>query len=178
MEKIRITSGEYRGQSIQSPGSTHTHPMGSREKLALFNMISDYLPGAVVLDAFAGSGALGIEALSRGASRVVFVEKNPRIAEIIRGNIDGLQLAGQAHVQTCSVGTIKTNDAFDIIIADPPYDNFDIENIRSLVKFLKKDGIFVLSHPENAPDIEDLTLIQTKKYAKARISIYRATKDS
>lgn len=178
MEKIRITSGEYRGRSIQSPGSTHTHPMGSREKLALFNMISDYLPGAAVLDAFAGSGALGIEALSRGASRVVFVEKNPRIADIIRDNIDGLQLASQSHVQTCSVEAFAASDVFDVIIADPPYGNFGINNIRSLTKYLKKSGVFVLSHPENAPNIEGLTLIQTKKYAKARISIYRATKDS
>ena len=73
MDTIKIASGIFRGRSIKSPKSSLTHPMGAREKLALFNMIVDDLPGSLVLDAFAGSGALGIEALSRGASEVVFV---------------------------------------------------------------------------------------------------------
>ena len=84
MENIKITSGKYRGRTIKSPNSKLTHPMGAREKLAMFNMISEYLSGAVVLDVYAGSGALGIEALSRGASYAMFVEKNPRTAGIIR----------------------------------------------------------------------------------------------
>ncbi|MBR0467972.1 RsmD family RNA methyltransferase, partial [Candidatus Saccharibacteria bacterium] len=63
MSNIKITSVKFRGRTIKSPDSKATHPMGAREKLALFNMIADYLPGANVLDAYAGSGALGIEAL-------------------------------------------------------------------------------------------------------------------
>ena len=62
MEIVRITSGKYRGRALKTPGGA-THPMGSREKLALFNMVAGHLPGALVLDAFAGSGALGLEAL-------------------------------------------------------------------------------------------------------------------
>ena len=89
MENIKITSGKYRGRTIKSPNSKLTHPMGAREKLAMFNMISEYLSGAVVLDVYAGSGALGIEALSRGASYAMFVEKNPQIAQVIRRNLAG-----------------------------------------------------------------------------------------
>ena len=98
MDNIKITSGKYRGRSIKSPNSRLTHPMGAREKLALFNMISEYLPGAIVLDAYAGSGALGIEALSRGANYVMFIEKNPHIAGVIRKNLAELGLAKQASV--------------------------------------------------------------------------------
>ena len=87
MEKIRITSGSLRGRTIRSPRSSLTHPMGAREKLALFNMIGAELPGAVVLDAFAGSGALGIEALSRGAHLVTFIEKDLKIAENLIENL-------------------------------------------------------------------------------------------
>ena len=89
---VRITSGIYRGHSILTPGEG-THPMGERERLALFNKISDYLPGANVLDAFAGSGALGIEAMSRGAASVTFVEKSPKAAKIIRENLKTLGIS-------------------------------------------------------------------------------------
>ena len=70
MNEVRITSGSYKGRRVATPGGK-THPMGNREKIALFNMVSEYLPGSRVLDAYAGSGALGIEALSRGAAEVV-----------------------------------------------------------------------------------------------------------
>ena len=81
MDNIKITSGKFRGRVIKSPNSRLTHPMGAREKLALFNMINDFLPGAQVLDAFAGSGALGIEAISRGAKSAAFIEKNAKFAQ-------------------------------------------------------------------------------------------------
>lgn len=173
MEKLRITSGKYRGRSIKSPPSAATHPMGSREKIALFNMISDFLPGAVVLDAFAGSGALGIEALSRGADRVVFVEKDPRAAKIIRDNLNELGIASIGEVHTCSVTKFTPKEDFDIIIADPPYDRFEISDIGSLAGLVKESGVFVLSHPKEPPRIDGLSLLQTRKYAGARISIYR-----
>lgn len=173
MEKLRITSGKYRGRVIKSPTSATTHPMGSREKIALFNIISDFLPGAVVLDAFAGSGALGIEALSRGADRVVFVEKDPRAAKTIRNNLDELRVASCGEVYTCSMTKFITKEDFDIIIADPPYDRFDICDVDSLASLMKKSGVFVLSHPGDPPALGHLTLLRTRKYAGARISIYR-----
>ena len=173
MEKLRITSGKYRGRVIKSPTSATTHPMGSREKIALFNIISDFLPGAVVLDAFAGSGALGIEALSRGADRVVFVEKDPRAAKTIRNNLDELGAASYGKVYTCSVTKFTSKEDFDIVIADPPYDRFEISDIGSLAGLVKKSGVFVLSHPGEPPIIAGLSLLQTRKYARARISIYR-----
>ena len=171
MENIRITSGIYRGQSLKSPKSSLTHPMGSREKLALFNMIADKLPGAEVLDVFAGSGALGIEALSRGAASAIFVEKSPKTAQIIKENLKKLSL--NSEVITSDVVNFNADSQYDIILADPPYDNFKKDTIANLTKHLKNDGILVLSHPTPAPVIDGLKLTKTRKYAKANISFYQ-----
>lgn len=171
MENIRITSGNLRGRIIRAPKSDLVHPMGSREKLALFNMIPSDLPGAEVLDAFSGSGALGIEAVSRGAKDVVFVEKNAKIAGVIRENLKNLGL--DSEVIVADAGKFETEADFDIIIADPPYDKFKIEDILHLTKFLENDGVFILSHPGDTPVIPDLKLTKSRKYAGATISIYR-----
>ena len=173
MDDIRITSGEYRGRRILSPKSSLTHPMGSREKLALFNMISEKIPGAEALDAYAGSGALGLEALSRGAKSATFIEKNPEIARVIVKNAQSLNISGVEEVNVMDVRKFRTNKTFDIIIADPPYDDFKIEDVEHLTSFLKDDGILVLSHPANISGLEKLKLIKTKKYARACISIYQ-----
>ena len=112
MKKIRITSGELKGRVIASPEVAGTHPMGAREKIALFNMVGD-LTGVRVLDAYAGSGALGIEALSRGASGVVFVEKSPRVAKVIRENLAKLGLTERAKVIVSDVGSLDAGRADD-----------------------------------------------------------------
>lgn len=82
---LRVLAGEFKGRKIASPNDSRTHPMGAREKLALFNMVT--VEDRAVLDLYAGTGALGIEALSRGAKEVVFVEKTPAVAKIIRENL-------------------------------------------------------------------------------------------
>lgn len=168
---IRITSGRLARRTIATPG-VGTHPMGSRERLALFNQIGDFLPGAVVLDAFAGSGALGIEALSRGAKEVTFVEKSPAAARVIKENLANLGL--NEAVFTENVVNFTTDKRFDVILVDPPYDNFKVNEVVVLVKFLNEDGVLALSHPEAPPELPGLALQQTRSYAGARISIYRA----
>lgn len=172
MDNIRITSGNLRGRTLHSPKSDSTHPMGSREKIALFNMISDYLPGAKVLDAFAGSGALGIEALSRGAERAFFVEKSPKVAHTLVENLKSLNLTGASEIFVGEVKKYVAIDKFDVIIADPPYDKFELDDILYLTQFLKQGGILVLSHPEDAPKIPGLRLEKSKKYAGAHLSIF------
>ena len=171
METVRITSGEYRGRTLKTPGGT-THPMGAREKLALFNMISGYVPGAVVLDAYAGSGALGIEALSRGAKSVIFVEKSPAAASVIKKNLSELWLV--AEVAISDVANFQPKEKFDLILADPPYDKFDADKIKDLVKFLANGGILVLSHPGETPEMPGLEFLKSRQYAGARISIYKS----
>ena len=167
---VRITSGIYRGRVISTPGKK-THPMGNRERLALFNMISDYLPGARVLDAYAGSGALGIEAISRGAERVVFVEKFHDAAKCISKNLKTLSI-DSGEVLSKKVEEFDTGENFNVILADPPYDEYEPDGATHLVQFLNNNGIFVLSHPGEAPKIDGLSLKTSKKYSGATISVY------
>ena len=168
---VRITSGEYRGREILTPGGA-THPMGEREKMALFNMISAYLPGARVLDAYAGSGALGIEALSRGAELCVFIERSGEAAKAIKENLAKLGVpADRAAVFKQAVTNFSSAETFDLIIADPPYDDFKLDEIEYLVQFLSQGGILVLSHPDAISSIKGLGLLKTRQYARAHISI-------
>ena len=175
---IKITGGIYRGRRLKTPGEK-THPMGERERIALFNMILEYLPGAIVIDAYAGSGALGIEAISRGASKVIFIEKNPVAMQVIKENCNILDLAEeQVDFYQGAVGNIDSFDSglfqADIVLADPPYDNFKFdEAIKISERYLKSGGILALSHPDEAIDIPDMVLLKTRKYARAHISIYR-----
>lgn len=173
MQDIRVTSGKYRGRSIKSPNIKSTHPMGAREKLALFNMLTDYLPGANVLDAYAGSGALGIEALSRGAAYVTFIEKNPQATKAIRKNLADLDLLEFGKASESDVKNFSSPDRFDIIIADPPYNDFKLTGIENIAGFLKESGVMVVSHPNEAPKIPTFKLIKTHKYAAAHLSFYR-----
>ena len=144
--------------------------MGERERLALFNMLTEYVPGARVLDTFAGSGALGIEALSRGALTAEFVEKNPKACQVIRDNLKKLGL--EAKVIKNSVLDYASDTQFDLILADPPYRDFKVEEVKHLLQFLKNGGVLALSHPGDAPNLPKMELIRSRKYAGASISLY------
>ncbi|MBQ3441423.1 RsmD family RNA methyltransferase [Candidatus Saccharibacteria bacterium] len=176
-EKIAITGGKYRGRKVTTPGGK-THPMGSRERLALFNMLGTACEGAVVLDAFAGSGALGCEALSRGADFVVFVDKTPEAMQTIKSNlaelgiVDGFKIVKGSFPQVFPQTDLEDFRGFDIILVDPPYDKFGELRLDFLSGLLKKDGVLVLSHPGEAPEIEGLKLNKTRAYAAAHISVY------
>lgn len=186
---LRVISGRFKGQILASPESTLTHPMGAREKNALFNMLGN-LSDLKVLDLYAGSGALGIEALSRGAAEVIFVEKSPKIAKTIHQNLQNLSFGGQKTAENrenLPKTAIFTQDvlkfaedpthkaSFDIVIADPPYDRYDPTELAPLTKLLKPGGTFVLSLPASAdpPILLNLTLQTAKKYASAQLAIYQ-----
>lgn len=166
---LRITSGDYRGRRILTPGGA-THPMGERERLALFNMIAEYLSGASVLDLYAGSGALGIEAVSRGALEVVFVEKNREACDVIKRNLEELGVHGKVVKRGVAEFIQETEEAWDVVLADPPYDKFDLEEIEEIPSVTGK--ILVLSHPGEAPEIPGLNLVKSRSYAGATISVY------
>ena len=178
---LRVTSGQYRGQKLRSPENALTHPMGAREKLALFNLLQPYLDSSSkVLDLYAGSGALGIEALSRGAEEVVFVEKSPKIAHLISENLAGLSpRPSTSTVFSESVASFCERPEylfyFDIIIADPPYDNFYSEDLASISQILNRTGILILSSPAKAdpPELPGLQQETTRTYAAARLTVYR-----
>ena len=160
MGDLRVLSGKYKGTKLISPGGA-THPMGSREKLALFNMLSPYLEGSRVLDYFAGSGALGIEALSRGANEVIFIENNPKAREAIRSNCKKIAMEAD----------FKVTGRFNIVISDPPYDDYQVPDYSDL---LEEGGILALSHPSDfdLENVTGLTLLKTTQYAACNISLF------
>ena len=173
---MQILSGVYKHRPIKERTNSYTHPMGSREKLALFNILTEYLPDATFLDAFAGTGALGLEALSRGAAKVVFIEKSPQNAKLITANLQSLgpNAVANATIITKPVEKASLDQQFDIVIADPPYDHFSIDEVNHLTKYLKPTGIFVLSHPKlpTPPTLQGLQLLNTRSYAAANLAFY------
>lgn len=167
--QIRIISGKYGGRLIDTPKTKATHPMGERERAAIFNSIRNEIPGRRILDAFAGSGAIGIEALSLGASHVDFMERHSKAIRAIQKNLTALQASDRA-------GILRTPDGdYGIIFADPPYDNPQYDLVASLITHLVPGGLFILSHPESPepPRFSYLELLSDKKYAAANIKIYR-----
>ena len=170
---LRVLSGELKGSKIISLKDKLSHPMGSRERLALFNSIGLEISNAVILDAFSGTGAIGIEAISRGAKHVTFIEKNHKVAEILRKNLKDLKLQDKTRVFEADVSKMNFNSEFDFVIADPPYDKINqvsAETFSRLVNLAKK---FILSHPADFdPHFVDANLISTKSYAGARISTF------
>ena len=167
--QLRIISGKLGGRLIDTPKTDKTHPMGDRERSAIFNRLRGEIAGKIILDAFAGSGAIGLEALSLGAAEVDFLENNRKATTTIHNNIAKFKLESQGKIVR------KLRDEYDIIFADPPYENPQYEYIEEILKHLKHGGIFVLSHPESpAPwEFRGLSLFSDKSYAAAHVKMYQ-----
>jgi ribosomal protein L11 methyltransferase (prmA) len=172
---VKITSGLFRGRELKAPQNGVTHPMGSREKLALFNSLSDKIKDKIILDVFAGTGALGLEALSRGASHITFIEADKKAAEILKQNAIVLGVFEQVRIYNTKAEKIDFDSPFDIVIADPPYEYFHDLPLSVLDRLAKTAReYFVLSHPSDFdPHAIDAELLSTKAYAGSRITIFR-----
>ncbi len=173
---VRIIAGAFGGRTIEGSGTDRTHPMGERVRSALFNKISDDLEGAAVLDAFAGSGALGLEALSRGAASALFVEKDHIAQRVIDKNIAALG-AQNARLIRASVASwlTTTTDTFDVIFADPPYHNLQLSTTMQLTRLLKPNGLMVLSYPGKGevPPGLGVVVVDNRSYGNAALAFYR-----
>lgn len=177
---IRVVAGRFGGRKLDAPGSDNrrTKPMGERIRNAVFNSIAGIIDDAAVLDAFAGTGAIGIEALSRGAKHVTFVEKDRIAQKILSGNIASLNADSDTDlVRTSVTNWLETSSAyvqFDIIFADPPYHDPQPGVIASLAPRLKLGGRLILSWPKRlpAPNIAGLDLADSRVYSEASVNIY------
>ncbi|MGH8902913.1 MAG: 16S rRNA (guanine(966)-N(2))-methyltransferase RsmD [Egibacteraceae bacterium] len=120
---MRVIAGSAKGRRLRAPRGRAVRPTSDRVREALFSSLGDRIPGASVLDLFAGSGALGIEALSRGAGRAVLVERDPRAVAVIDENLERTGLAGRAQVVRDDAARFcqAPGTAFDVVFADPPY---------------------------------------------------------
>lgn len=119
---MRVIAGEFRSRRLKTLPGAETRPTPDRLRETLFDILSPRIEGVTFLDAYAGTGAVGIEALSRGAGRAVFLEKNRAALEIIRDNLDALEIARRAAVIPGPVLRALPNHPADIVFLDPPYD--------------------------------------------------------
>lgn len=175
---MRIVSGSHRGHRILAPKGLDTRPTADRVREAAFNLIGP-VDGASVLDLFAGSGAMGLEALSRGAERVVFVEANAEAARTIERNLDKLGLAGATVVRRDALGMLAgeaaAGRAYDLVLADPPYAEWCALQPRLapyLPPVLARDGLLVVeTAARTEPDLP-LTLRTSRRYGATRLTLY------
>lgn len=176
---MRIISGEFRGLRLESPDGIDTRPTLDRVKEAVFSMIMPYLIDASVLDLFAGSGAIGLEALSRGAEKAVFVDKNKKAVECINRNISAAKVGDKSVVYTKdAVSYLEScKDKFDLIFLDPPYFEGFYSTVIRLIEekgLLKENGIIIVEWDfENGftDDLGNFNLLKEKKYGRVGISV-------
>lgn len=176
---MRVIAGSLRGRVFDSPRGHRTHPMGDKIRGALFNILGD-ITGLTVLDAFAGSGALAIEAISRGADSATAIDVDKEAYETIQANVKALDLKDYITVMRKNVAGWSRNNAhlqFDIVLADPPYNDIRPVLLQKLIAQVKPDGIFVLSWPGNEPVriFTSTEVITTKSYGDAQLVFYRKT---
>ena len=179
---MRVIAGKAKGHRLKFPKGTTTRPATDLVRGAIFSILentaSDWSQG---LDLFSGSGALGIEALSRGAGWVDFVESEPRCCGIIKENLEKTKLAAQAHVYCRSVAKAISflDKEYNIILMDPPYANRSIGNlITSLAtsRLVGKDSTVVVTHSPRfplSPNYASLNLIKEHRHGDSCISIFK-----
>lgn len=143
---MRVIAGTARGRRLEAPAGSTVRPTTDRVKEALFSILMPYLRGATVLDLYAGSGALGIEALSRGAATATFIESDRRALDVIRRNLDSTRLAARADVRrgTLPAALSVVAGPVDIVVTDPPYaldDGALAETLARVAMLLAPGGI-------------------------------------
>ena len=171
---MRIIAGANRGATIFAPKGTDTRPTGDRVREAAFNLIGP-VDGAAVLDLFAGSGAMGLEALSRGAARAVFVESDRDACRTIERNLAKLALTGAAVLCRDALQVLSTERrTYDLVLCDPPYDFADDARIGPyLVRVLAPTGLLVYeTAARREPDLEGLTVRTSRTYGRARLTLF------
>ena len=179
---MRVISGKARGTKLSSIESLSTRPTLDRVKESLFNIIQNNLKGAVVLDLFAGSGQLGIEALSRGADKAYLCDINRDAVKMIKQNLEKTELKDKAVVinedYKKALRTLNTNEKFDIIFIDPPYkEDIAVDSIIDIIheSRLKENGIMIIETDEIERDlreinkIENIKIIDQRKYGRASL---------
>lgn len=179
---MRVIAGVAKGHPLKAPKGSGTRPTADRVREALFNVLAARVPDARVLDGFAGTGALGIEALSRGASAAVFVEQDAAVAAIIRENLGRTGLAAQGTVLVQDIAQMARYAAhgpFDLIFLDPPYDRGWVERLLGLFgpgQLLSPAGLLMLEHSrrEAAPAAAgNLEQVRQLTYGDTVISLFR-----
>lgn len=179
---MKIISGTLKGRNIEGYNIEGTRPTMDRVKESLFGMIQDYIKDSTVLDLFAGSGNLGVEAISNGAKIAYFIDNNPEVIKVLNKNIANLDIQTKSRVILSdwkkALNTFATqNIKFDLIFIDPPYayDVYEkILNKVSTLNLLSDNGLIIMEHSNlHLPTTyENLTLYKERNYGNKSINIY------
>jgi 16S rRNA (guanine(966)-N(2))-methyltransferase RsmD len=176
---MRVIAGEYKGRKLQPPADNSVRPTTDKVKEALFSILTDRIWGSRVLDLFAGTGNLGIEALSRGAKSCVFCDSSRDSVRLIKQNIAHCQAEG-AIVKAGDFRKVLSglSGQFDIIILDPPYDKGMLDPCFELIRvydLLAEDGVIIAEHrkEEEVPDdFYGYEKVKERRYGNIKLSIY------
>lgn len=184
---MRVIAGTAGGLRLNCPSGI-ARPMMDRVRGAVFSSLGDVVDGARTLDLFAGSGAIGLEALSRGAASCLFVEQNRKAAEVIRGNLAHARLTGTVRLQDVAAFIARAEPAsFDLIFADPPFalpadDPAHPAALlagHALARCLAPGGFFVVELPQEPPPASpSWALLRNRRYGQAWVAFYRRTPDA
>lgn len=174
---MRVISGWLGGQNFEAPRGHRTHPMSDKVRGAIFGVLGD-IKGMSVLDAFAGSGALAIEAISRGAASALAIEVDKGAHAVIIANIAKLGITDRIKAVRAFAGAWSTRhqaQLFDLIFVDPPYDAIPYRDLKNLPRHLGANGTLVLSWPgkEEPLKFEGLQAVQRKNYGDAQLVFYQ-----
>ena len=154
---MRLTGGQSRGRRLKRPRAAGLRPTSSRVREALFDILGPRIEGACVLDLYAGTGAVGIEALSRGARRAVFVESDKAAARLIRENLTLLERERAAEIVPLPVASFlaslaQRGERFDVVFLDPPYDpGVSREVLSAAAMLVLPGGTLIVEHPTRRP---------------------------
>jgi len=184
---MRITGGELRGRRLKTPTTMELRPTQDAVREAVFSMIANAVPGARFLDLFAGTGAVGLEAFSRGAASVVWVEKEPRTFKLLQENItafagENLWLKAVCADAFAWLGRDPATAAFDIVYADPPYDSATSPDRTAEIMcaiaasgILADGGYFVAEQRAGTttPNVPGWELLTDRRYGRTKIMIFK-----
>lgn len=180
---MRVISGKARGLKLNTPKNDDVRPTTDRVKESLFNIINGYIIDSNILDLFAGTGSLGIECLSRGANKCVFVDASKDSIDVVKSNIKKARVESESEVMNIdcksAIDKLKTrNEIFDLIFMDPPYyENLFVSSLEKIsdAQLLHNEGIIVVEHDttEKLPDkVRMLVKQKSRKYGNTTLTFY------
>ena len=175
---MRIIAGERKGHTIFAPKGLDTRPTSDRVRENVFNIVAPWVEGARVLDLYAGSGAMGLEALSRGAETAVFVEADAEAVHAIERNLDKLRLTGARVLRAAATTGLAQEAAagrkYDLVLADPPYAMTDYDTLALyLPRVLADDGLLVFeSDARTEPELQGLAVRTSRRYGSTRVTVF------
>jgi len=174
---VKLIAGTHRARKFKAPKGFRTHPMSERIRGALFNSIID-ISGLTLLDAFAGSGALSFEAVSRGAGQATAIERDFKAFGFLKDNVEELGMEDRVSISRANVSSwSKTNKEkkYDIVICDPPHNDMQLPKLQRLSVHLKPTSLFIVCYPtsDDTPVFEGLKMIDDIIYGNASVAYYR-----